>query len=82
MYFEEDAQAIEAAEEKAESATSDYIPEDDMIEDIKEAPKAEGKQGDYFTREAGVKDDGSLPADRKEKPKSSGDISMSLYKDR
>lgn len=47
MYFEEDAKAIEAVEEEVKPEASDYIPEDDTVEDVKD-------QSDYFTREAGV----------------------------
>jgi hypothetical protein len=90
MYFEEDAQAIEAAEETVESKTSDYIIEDDMIEDVKDIPRddqnqtgkatkdstdVKGKQGNYFTREAGVGND-------EDKPKSGSSMSMDFYKDK
>lgn len=82
MYFEEDAQAMEAVEETVEPTASDYIPEDEMIEDVQEAPKKQEEQGDYFTREAGVGNEESLPADRQDKPKSSGGMSMDFYKDK
>ncbi|MBU0706009.1 hypothetical protein KJ657_01900 [Patescibacteria group bacterium] len=75
MYFEEDAETIEAIEEVVESEASDYIPEDEMIEEVREEPKSAGKQADYFTREAGVEKP-------HEKPKSGGKMSMGFYEDK
>jgi len=78
MYFEEDAQAMKAVEETVEPTASDYIPEDDMVEDVQESAAADKKQegqGDYFTREAGV-------GDEEEKPKSGGDMSKGFYEDK
>jgi len=75
MYFEEDAKAIEVAKEAVEANTSDYIPEDEMIEDIKEEPKSEDNQASYFTKEAGVEDAGK-------KPKSGKGVSMGFYEDK
>ena len=51
MYFEEDTAAIDAVEETIEEKTSAEIQEDDMLEDVRE----EKGQGDYFSREAGIK---------------------------
>lgn len=75
MYFEEDAQLMDAVEEIAEKGVSDDILEDDMIEDVKEVSKSHGKQADYFTREAGIDN-------AKKKSNSSGSMFMSFYDDK
>jgi hypothetical protein len=75
MYFEEDAKAMDAVAETVKPTASDYIPEDDMVEDIKEEPKSQTGQGEYFTREAGV-------SDEEKKPKSGSGMSMDFYEDK
>ncbi len=75
MYFGEDATAMEAAEAVVEAKASDYIAEDEMIEDIKEEPKSDDNQASYFTKEAGIND-----ADKK--PKSGKGVSMGFYEDK
>lgn len=75
MYFEEDAEVMEMAQESAEHMASDYIPEDDMMEDVQESPQSQENQSSYFTREAGVGSD-------EQKPKSEGGMSMGFYDDK
>ena len=71
MYFEEDVATINAVEEMAEAEASSEITEEDTIEDVEEKEK----QGDYFTREAGV-------GKKESKPKSKESLSMDFYEDK
>jgi hypothetical protein len=58
MFFEEDAEAMPEPEpELPQENNTEYIPEDDMIEDIQETPKKEPEsQGDFFKRDAGIEE--------------------------
>lgn len=75
MQFEEDEQMFETAEEELRPTATDYIPEDEMIEDVTEAGQNSDNQANYFTREAGVETD-------EEKPESGHHMSMGLYDDK
>lgn len=59
----------EAHAESVPQGTDEYIPEDDMIEEVKEIPKKEpATQADYFTREAGVEAEEEMEPETKEEP--------------
>ncbi len=50
IYFEEDSRLIESIEEQAEEQSSNYIQEDDGLENM----RVKEGQANYFTREAGI----------------------------
>lgn len=56
MFFEEDAPAMPEAEpEMPAEGFGDYVPEDDMMEDVEEVPKSDlSDQGEYLKRDAGL----------------------------
>jgi hypothetical protein len=77
MFFEEEAGAMPDPESETgkKQEFSDYVPEDDMIEDVQEAPR-QGEtqpenQGDYLKRDAGL--------NQEEK---GGGSSMNFYEDK
>ena len=75
MYFEEDLRGVEVAEEAANLAPVEEIPEDEPIENVRELPKTQTAQSNYFKREAGVEKE-------QDKPKSHGGGSMGFYEDK
>lgn len=75
MYFEEDALAMEAVEEVVSPGASDYVDEDDTVENVQEVSESQEGQGDYFTREAGV-------GKSEDKPKAEGGMSTDFYEDK
>lgn len=79
MYFDEDTATggVEAVEEEEDVfASPDSTPEEEeILKEVKEAPKSQANQGDYFSREAGF-------GKTEDKPKTRGTGSMGFYEDK
>lgn len=75
LYFEENITGVEAVEEEVSPVATDFQPEDDRLENVREVPRTQVDQSNYFKREAGVEK-------QDEKPKTHGGGSMSFYEDK